>query len=360
MGRIIAPGVTVLRASMLMAAPTSFTVTTPDHEQFALNLAWVDNSRGEIAYEVQVSDDGSTGWTTVVDDLPSNTESYQATGLSHNTEYFFRVRALFVGGAGNWSDVESATTLFNPEVFADDNGAAMVSWLDFDDPSVLFQDTAAATPVTGSSQPIGRVNNKISGAPFFSNGTTAQKPTFDGSKALFDGGDSLLSSSGAYWSFFNDGTRHVTIARLQLTSLTLNDMAVIWDHDSLSSGRGLQLYVDDRNVFSRNNVLTFSCNPFGFTLRSPNDGVGADPFTVTCRHEYDLAGDDAIMRIDGVQVATGNSAAGPNTAENPNPPRIGAQQNNTGRRWFGPMWRIWTFTDLADTDIPALEAAIAQ
>ena len=89
----------------------------------ALNANWTAPSGGNatFTYEVQLSTSSSDFSSPVASQssIASNTTTYQFTGLSPNTTYYFRVRANNSGGSSDWSSVSLAyTTLNNPTLSA--------------------------------------------------------------------------------------------------------------------------------------------------------------------------------------------------------------------------------------------------
>jgi hypothetical protein len=74
------------------ADPTSLSYTAVTSSGFTVN--WVDNANNELNYQVQVATDA--GFTAVVQtqNIAANSLSYIVTGLTSNTTYYARVRAL--------------------------------------------------------------------------------------------------------------------------------------------------------------------------------------------------------------------------------------------------------------------------
>jgi predicted phage tail protein len=73
-------------------------------------VSWQDASSDETGFRVQRSADGSTNWTLVAT-LGANVTSYQDTGLTAGTTYYYRVRAYNAAGNSGFSNTASATTL---------------------------------------------------------------------------------------------------------------------------------------------------------------------------------------------------------------------------------------------------------
>ncbi len=91
------------------AAPSVLGATAVSSSQ--INLAWSDNSTNETAFEIdRASDSGFTNGLTTAS-VGSNVTTYQSTGLSATTTYYYRVRATVGGGNDSLnSNTASATT----------------------------------------------------------------------------------------------------------------------------------------------------------------------------------------------------------------------------------------------------------
>jgi hypothetical protein len=92
-------------------APGTLTATTVS--QTKIDLAWADSSNNEDGFEIERKTLGGTYAQigTVGADVTSYSDS---TGLSANTEYFYRVRSHNTGGHSGYSNEANATTLPNP------------------------------------------------------------------------------------------------------------------------------------------------------------------------------------------------------------------------------------------------------
>lgn len=92
-------------------APTSLTATATSEASVA--LTWADNSSDETFFEVQRSLDNTT-WVSSVQ-VAANATSYQSTGLTGSTLYYYRVRSGNNTGVSSWATA-SATTSAPPVV----------------------------------------------------------------------------------------------------------------------------------------------------------------------------------------------------------------------------------------------------
>ena len=92
---------------MIIPAPTSLTANAVSASQ--IDLDWTDNANNENGFRIEQSPDGSTGWTQIAT-IGANTTSYQNTGLSFSTSYYYRVYAYNTGGNSSHSNIASTTT----------------------------------------------------------------------------------------------------------------------------------------------------------------------------------------------------------------------------------------------------------
>ena len=93
-------------------APTGLTATASGTT--AIDLSWsAPASTGGSAitgYKIEVSPDGTSGWTDQVADTSSTATTYAHTGLTAGTTRHYRVSAINANGTGTASNVDSATT----------------------------------------------------------------------------------------------------------------------------------------------------------------------------------------------------------------------------------------------------------
>ena len=88
------------------SAPSALTAVTAGSGQ--INLSWKDNSGNEDGFELERSTDGRA--FSKIADLAANVASYQSTGLTPNTRYWYRIRAVNNGGYSDYSNIADATT----------------------------------------------------------------------------------------------------------------------------------------------------------------------------------------------------------------------------------------------------------
>ena len=91
------------------AAPTGLSATSASSVQ--INLIWSDNSPNETGFKIErASDSGFTQNLTLVTTTAANAASYNNTGLTAGTTYYYRVRATNAGGDSADTSTASATT----------------------------------------------------------------------------------------------------------------------------------------------------------------------------------------------------------------------------------------------------------
>lgn len=109
--------------------PSAPTLSSPpdgaSNQPTTLTLRW-NLVLGALSYRLQVSTTSSFT-TTVADETSLLSTAKQVTGLSPNTQYFWRVNAQGVGGTSDWSSIWSFTTvgvsLQLPSLLSPPNGA---------------------------------------------------------------------------------------------------------------------------------------------------------------------------------------------------------------------------------------------
>jgi parallel beta-helix repeat protein len=92
------------------AVPTGLAAAAASTTQ--INLSWTDASSDETGFKVERSINGST-WTEI-GTTGAGVATYQSTGLSAGTTYYFRVRATNVAGDSDYSNVDIAATQAAP------------------------------------------------------------------------------------------------------------------------------------------------------------------------------------------------------------------------------------------------------
>lgn len=107
----------VLKANIGGGGGGATTLSTPTLSVAGIDAdtirATIGSVANETSIELQRSNDGSTGWTTIGGTLPADTTSYDDNGLPASTTRYYRVRAVGNGTTyltSGWSSVVSAST----------------------------------------------------------------------------------------------------------------------------------------------------------------------------------------------------------------------------------------------------------
>jgi hypothetical protein len=94
----------------LLKTPTGLSATAVSSSQ--ISLTWTDNSLTEDGYKIEQSPVDNLHYTQIATVGPNQT-SYNATGLSAGTKYYYRVRAYNAIATSAYSSEKNATTLAN-------------------------------------------------------------------------------------------------------------------------------------------------------------------------------------------------------------------------------------------------------
>lgn len=90
--------------------PSNLTATTVSSIQ--INLNWTDNSDNEEGFKIERSTDGVN--FAQITTVTANTTSYNNTGLTASTTYYYRTRAYNSAGNSGFSNIANATTQAPP------------------------------------------------------------------------------------------------------------------------------------------------------------------------------------------------------------------------------------------------------
>src|SRR3989339_768802 len=81
--------------------------------QSQINLTWNDNSSDETGFKIERSTSSGSGFTEIAT-VSANTASYQNTGLTASTTYYYKVKAYNSGGSSGYTSEASAATQATP------------------------------------------------------------------------------------------------------------------------------------------------------------------------------------------------------------------------------------------------------
>ena len=91
------------------AAPTGLVATATSSA--SVNLSWTDSSSDETGFKIERSSTSASAAFVEVARTGPGVTSYDDTGLSLSTTYWYRVRAYGAGGDSSYTEVASSTTL---------------------------------------------------------------------------------------------------------------------------------------------------------------------------------------------------------------------------------------------------------
>jgi len=89
-------------------APSGLSASAASASQ--INLSWTDNSSNETGFKIERKT-GAGGTYSEIGTPTANTTTYNDTGLSESTTYYYRVRAYNASGNSSYSDEAGAVTL---------------------------------------------------------------------------------------------------------------------------------------------------------------------------------------------------------------------------------------------------------
>ena len=92
---------------VIPAAPLNLTATAASSTR--LNLSWTDNSNNETGFKIERATSSTGTWTQIAT-TATNVATYNNTGLTANTTYYYRVRANNSSGNSAYSNTANATT----------------------------------------------------------------------------------------------------------------------------------------------------------------------------------------------------------------------------------------------------------
>jgi hypothetical protein len=89
-------------------APAGLKATAISSPQ--INLTWTDNAKNEANYIVERASALAGPFAVIAPALAANSISYHSTGLTANTDYYYRVKATNTGGNSIYSNVAFDST----------------------------------------------------------------------------------------------------------------------------------------------------------------------------------------------------------------------------------------------------------
>ncbi len=123
----------------------------------SIRVSWTDQSIDETSFELDHDTDSAFGSPDSITGIAPGTEAHNITGLSAQTLYYARVRAVGPGGNSAWSGTASATTLATGSIAysfdADTIGLLPSGWAQYQSSTGSFV-VSSTVGATGSGQTV--------------------------------------------------------------------------------------------------------------------------------------------------------------------------------------------------------------
>ncbi|HEV7783540.1 MAG TPA: polysaccharide lyase family 7 protein [Chitinophagaceae bacterium] len=94
------------------AAPSGLSATATGTT--SINLTWVDNSTDETGFKLERKTGSGGTYAEIAGSIAANTTTFNNTGLTASTTYFYRIRSYNASGNSTYSSEVSATTSSTP------------------------------------------------------------------------------------------------------------------------------------------------------------------------------------------------------------------------------------------------------
>jgi hypothetical protein len=241
-----------------------------------INLSWT-NVANETSYKLEWSANGTTGWTQIGGTIAANTTTFNHTGLSVSTPYYYRVSAVGDGvtyatsgfGSANGTTSSGAGDVTPPTVVS-----ATVLNADPDTIVVVFSESVSGVSATGWSF-------KKNGSAWAISSVTGSGTTWNfNMETAAVNGDTLLRS-------YNSGTG----ATVDGSS---NELVSFTDSAVTNSIAGSSI-----------TYLTFPSFPSGFEAYNSNKGVRTtagftEAWTGIVANQVLTVGKRMVVKTDGI------------------------------------------------------------
>ncbi len=139
------------------ANPSNLSVSVVSHNQ--LRLTWNDNANNETGYEIQRGT-ASGGPFVHVNSVGTNVNQYIDSGLNASTRYYYRVRAVNLGGASGFSNVANNITSAAPAAPATPTNISATA-LNGESIQISFKDNSSNETGFELWRSVGNTNNFI-------------------------------------------------------------------------------------------------------------------------------------------------------------------------------------------------------
>lgn len=230
--------------------PTNVVAATVSASQ--INLTWDDNSTTETGFEIERSTTEGSGYT-LIHTTAANVESYNNTGLSENTTYYYRIRAPGVNSSSAYSNETSATT--SPALNAPSGLIATavsstqidLSWTDNSSNETAFEVHRSTT--SGSGFTLVHTTALDNVTTFSNTGLTAATTYYYKVRAINAEGETAFTDEVSATT--QTGTVPLAPTTLATTAATSSAISLSWaDNSSNETGFQIERSVDSNTAYS--------------------------------------------------------------------------------------------------------------
>lgn len=240
----------------------------------------------------------------------------------------------------------------------------------------LYQDNTGITPLTAAGQTVGLVRDRGPKLHNFSQGTSADRPTYSAYSGLlnapvFTPPFSFLNSVFAIttWRFLHDGSGFTMFVQGTINYDASDQESLIWDNATQSNGSlGTGCQVGFLNSSGSGVTGAMFCNIVlgkivivAQVVTSNNVVTSGVPYILTVRYWYlSPGGNDMILRVGGSQVGAGATVTAPGTQSASAKPNIGCNTQTTRTDFYnGSIRRVLLFKGpLPDSVLPVIEGRL--
>lgn len=282
-------------------APTSLAASPISSSQ--INLSWNDNSNNEDGFKIERKT-GLVGIYSEIAAVGGNTTTYQNTGLSANTTYYYRVRAYNLAGNSSYSNESNATTnQASPSaptgLTASTASSSQInlSWTDNANNEDGFR-IERRTGLVGTYSEVGTVSANVTS--YQSTGLTAGTQYYYRVRAYNGIGNSLYSNEA---NATTNQAAPTAPANLQTTSVSGTQINLSWnDNSSNEDGFKIERKTGSSGTYAE--IATVNSNV------STYQSVGLEPLTIYYFRvrAYNSGGNSSYSNESN--VSTGNPNAG--------------------------------------------------
>src|SRR4030042_595233 len=288
----------------LPSAPSSLSATAASSSQ--INLTWADNSSNETGFKIDRATSSTGPWSQIAT-VGANVTSYQNTGLTASTTYYYHVHAYNTAGDSAASNTDSATTQSSVTIptapsslsaTAASSSQINLTWADNSSNETGFK-IDRATSSTGPWSQIATVGANVK--TYSNTGLSASTTYYYHVHAYNTPGDSAASNTD------NATTQSsVTIptapSSLSASAASSSQINLSWtDNSSNETGFKIDRATSSSGPWSQ--IATVGANATSYQ----NTGLTASPTSYYNVHAYNTGGDSAASNTDNATTQSGTA-----------------------------------------------------